>query len=120
MFIIKEEIKESIRKLRRAWSCCWLINPLVYGNISRAGGQLEEERIKIFLESGDLLLQFNVDTCPNQHLFGSGQALATLMSGASARPVLKPIWTQVLKQVLIVFGNTYGCMGVLVYRCMGE
>ena len=48
MFIIKQEIKESIRKLRRAWSCCWLINPLVYGNISRAGGQLEEERIKIF------------------------------------------------------------------------
>ena len=70
MFIIKEEIKESIRKLRRAWSCCWLINPLVYGNISRAGGQLEEERIKIFLESGDLLLQFNVNACPNQHLFG--------------------------------------------------
>ena len=52
MFIIKEEIKESIRKLRRAWSCCWLINPLVYGNISRAGGQLEEERIKIFWNPG--------------------------------------------------------------------
>ena len=47
MFIIKQEIKESIRKLSRAWRCrSRLINRLVYGNISRGGGQLWGRGIK--------------------------------------------------------------------------